>query len=1080
MTKHSFSIKTLLLTIVVALSLLICGNVWAFAGLQQSYSASADSSKTATATESVVYYDFEADSGTYPCSPTSFEKVTSETSSAEAKPEASGVINLSSTVYNTYKTDYKLDTYTTKPESMSADNKQVLMINALNNSIYYGYSTKSASTLSANSYYEVSAAVYTHSEAIASVYLAGDDFDDLANSQIYKINTNNSWKTVTFLIATSTTKSSTMDIELFLGSKSHAGAGTASSANSSNYVLFDNVSVNRISAQNFTKKKDAASASELTKVVYLDESKLLESGDDGYITNGNFAAGSTGWSSEDNTGTSEITYATNLNQQMTINGSEVTFGTHLPLDSNKTGVVISAQNGGNVAIKSDDITIKQHHIYRIALWAKGALDGSTLNFKVSGTIANGTEDGLTCSAQYTALETNTADVNGGWGLYEFYVMGNPLYDTTVNLTLGLTSTNATDAGYVAITDIQSYVINTEQMSDGTSNNTNAKTVKMYSTENTLAFDNYSFNLVSIEGIDAAKTAYPLAPTSWTAGENNANSGVVNISAQEWANVPFTTTRPSKASLSGYSDNDNVLMLNAYTSGKMQSFTSATQTLDASGYAKISFQAYLNTDSNAFVTIKNSDGVVLAQMKLAKSTGTAGWKEYAIYIHNYMNSQTVSATLSLGQADRTVDGWAYFDNVKFDSSITQETFDAVTANATNVKFDLNTNALNATTTDVNSIEPLMWKLNVTENTSNTTINSGLIDWRQATSQTFINEEITNPEGNDSNMIMVIQANEPVYATYDSRLTYSLNASSYYKLTVWVRTSGLTPDTQTAEDYTVDGKLIVHGASVTMTNVDQSFTCINTLKGSESEWTEYTMYIYTNDAITSNIQLGLGCANMPTKGYAYFANLNFVSLTEDEYNNEILAYDTENLPANTLLATNVPEEEETAPSQPSQFDPFAFSTIVIALAVIAAVIGLTIKKVRQNAPKKSSKVSNNYDRLQTLMKDVDRRERKTAINHKLKLLREELEQSQTFLAQEVNDLRKLTESYNTAKEIAKDNPTIELDEPNVKQIQKEIEVQTAKINQIEQDIEVLEEEKARIEKQNKKSVNKRTVSQNHNKK
>lgn len=1073
MTKHSFSIKTLLLTIVVALSLLICGNVWAFAGLQNYYSASADTStKSASATETVVSYDFESDNAS-PGQPSNFEKITSETSSAEAKPEASGVISLSPNEYSTYKKDYKLDTYS-KPASLSADNKHVLMINALNRSIYYGYSTKSATTLSANSYYEVNVAVYTHSGAVASVYLAGSDFDELANSQIYNINTSNTWQTVTFLIETSKTKSSTMDIELFLGSKSHVGDNTSSSTNSSNYVLFDNITVNRISAQNY-QDKTTTNVNDLTSYFSLDKSHQLTAIEDGFIQNGGFSDGLTGWTEtkEDNSGESQIQHSSNLYKEMSVNGNKVIFGTHLPLnDANTSGVVLSTQKGGKVAIKSADITIRQHHIYRIAFWAKGQLSGSTINFKVSGTVANGGEDGLTCSAQYTALETSASDLNGGWSLYEFYVVGNPLGNTTVNLSLGLNSTNSTDAGYVAISDIQSFVINTQQMSDGTANNSNAKTVKMYSTENTLAFDNYSFNLVSVEDIDPAKNAYPLAPNSWTAGETNSKSGVVNISEQEWQNVTFVTTRPSKSSFSGYSDNDNVLMLNAATSGKMQSFTSNTQSLNADGYAKISFQVYLNTSSNAYVTIKNSDGIVIAQMKLAKGSSQSVWKDYAIYIRNYMNSQTISATLSLGQADQKVDGYVYFDNVKFDSSLTQEKFDAVKADATNAKIDLTKNALDATT----GTDPLMWKLSIAENINNTAVNGKLVNYKEVDY-----ESLKNPEGNDSEMVMFIQAGEPVYATYTSLLTYSLSANSYYKLTVWVRTNGLTPDSdQTAEDYTDDGRLIVHGASVAMTNVDQSFTCINTLNGSTNDWTEYTMYIYTTEAITSNIQLSLGCESMPTAGYAYFANLNFVSLTEDDYNNEILAYDTENLPGNTLLATNVPEEEETAPSQPTQFDPFAFSTIVIALAVIAAVIGLTIKKVRQNAPKKSSKVSNNYDRLQTLMKDVDRRERKTAINHKLKLLREELEQSQTFLAQEVNDLRKLTESYNTAKEIAKDNPTIELDEPNVKQIQKEIEIQTAKINQIEKDIEVLEEEKARIEKQNKKSVSKRAVTQNHNKK
>ncbi len=1072
MTKHSFSIKTLLFTVIVALSLLIGSNVWVFAGLQHT-SASADTStNSVSATETVVNYNFESDSGSYPISPSNFEKVTEENSTAT--PEKAGVINLSPNVYNTYKTNYKLDGYT-KPESMSPDNNQVLMINALNNSIYYGYKTSSATTLKANSYYEISVAVRTHDKAEASVYLAGTDFDKRADCQIIRINTHNSWKVVTFYIATDTTHSSSVNIQLFIGSKPN-GETSPTSTTSANYVLFDNISITRLSGENYQTKVN--SVNELTQVIELDKTTQLTSGQAGFVKNGDFANGSTGWTNdESNSGAGEVKYLDNLNKEISINGKQVLLGTHLSSAAIKSGVVISAKNGGTVAINSDEITIKQHHIYRIALWARGSLNSSTLNLKVSGKILNGSDDGETCSAQYTAFDATEESINGNWGLYEFYIVGNPLYDTKVKITLGITSANPTDSGYVAVSDIKSYLVNTQQMSDGTSNNSNAKTVRMYSTANTLAFDNYSFNLVSIEKVDATKTTYPLAPTSWTAGENNANSGVVNISENEWPS--YTTARPSKSSLSGYSDNDNVLMLNG-ANGKVQSYTSASQTLDKDGYAKITFQAYVNSDSTAYVTIKNSDGKVIAQMPIKRQNGTPSWKEYAIYLHNYINSQTITATLSLGQNNQQVSGYVYFDNVKFDSSLTQEKFDAVTTDSQNVKFDLTKNALTATEGS-NSITPLMWTMNVKQNAENTTVNAGIIDYRNYKSQTFINEAPLNPQGNDSNMIMVIQANEPVYALYESNLTYSLDASAYYKLTVWVKTTDLTTDTQTAEDYTVDGKLIKHGASVVMTNVDTSFTMVNTQNSrSENEWKLYTLYIYTTEAITSNIQLGLGCSNMPTKGYAYFANLSLTSLSEDEYKNEILAYDTEDLPGNVLLATNVPEDADETPSQAGKFDPFAFSTIIIALAVIFAVIGLTIKRVKQNAPKKTNKVSNNYDRLQTLMKDVDRRERKTAINHKLKLLREELEQSQTFLAQEVNDLRKLTESYNTAKEIAKDNPTIELDEPDVKQIQKEIEVQTAKINQIEQDIEVLEEEKERIEKQNKKAVEKRSISKNNNSK
>ena len=118
-----------------------------------------------------------------------------------------------------------------------------------------------------------------------------------------------------------------------------------------------------------------------------------------------------------------------------------------------------------------------------------------------------------------------------------------------------------------------------------------------------------------------------------------------------------------------------------------------------------------------------------------------------------------------------------------------------------------------------------------------------------------------------------------------------------------------------------------------------------------------------------------------------------------------------------------------------------------------------------PRKTDKINNNYDRLQTLLKDVDRRERKTAINHKIKLLHEELAQSKQFLQQESEELARQTEAYNTAKEIAQDNPTVELELPDVKQIQKSIEIQQDKIEQIELDIKILEDERDRINQQSK---------------
>ncbi len=1092
MTKHSFSIKSLLFTAIVAFSLLLGSNVWAFANSFSSVRADSSSNDViTTASTSIVpvqTFDFENESGSMPISPTSFETIGG--SNSPIQPAANGVISLESTSFSQNKAKYGFDDTEvypseTLPTQFNLSNQKALLINAGGSLLNFGYKLKTSVNLSRASFYEIKTLVYTHPNAEASIYLAGDDFNDLETSQIARKNTHHSWQEFAFYVSTADTHASDVNIELYLGSKAHKNQYSAST--SKYYALFDNIKITRLSGEAFAAA--TATQDEFMSVVNLNSSSEITSGA-GFVKNGNFALGASDWtdaSDTDSSSSGQIQFIKNLNQQVNVNDKKVIFGTHQATDASKSinGVVLSVKNGANVSIKSSDITIKQHQNYRISLWAKGDLSSSALAIKISGRIDNATEDGQEFSQTITAFDTNIEAINGSWGLYEFYVVGNPLFDTTVNLYLGLTSSSSANSGYVAVADIRSYLVDSKQMTAGTAANTNAKTLNMFSTSNTLSFGNYTFNLVELTETNFSVPNYPLTPKDWTAkNSKNTNSGVVNLNPSIWAQTMFANTaRPSKNKLTGYSDNDNVLLING-DSGQYQEFSSNSETLSANGYALITFQAYVDSTSNAYVYVKNKDGIILSKITLTDTN--AQWKTYSIYLHNYFNEQTVSVTLALGseptseQSSMTVNGKAYFDNVKFDNSITEENFNSAVSNSTTYIYDLNKDALTATVSPTDST-PLMWNLKTTENANNANVNSGIFDHYAYDSTTFMTSDPKKPAGLESDKILVIQSSQPVYSAFESTLSYSFAASTYYKLSVWVKTNALTPDTETPDDYTDDGKLIVHGASIIVTNIDSSFISINTADNAladENGWVQYIFYIYATDATTSKIQLGLGCEGMPTAGFAYFAGLDITSLEEDDYKNETLAYETEELPSNVLLATNVPAEDEetTGSSGLGSFDPFAFSTILIAIAVVVAILGVLIKKVRANAPKKTKKVTSSYDRLQTLLKDVDRRERKTAVNHKLKLLREELAQSQSFLAEEVSELKKQTESYDTAKEIAKDNPNIELCAPDIKQLQKEIEIQSKKIEQIEYDIEVLEQEKARIEKQTKQATKKLDVTKN----
>lgn len=1065
MTKHYFSIKTLFFAIVVTLSLLLGSNAFALGAVLNSGNSTLKAESSAIHSQSVTSFtnsNFESNSGssTQPMTPSNWN-VTSDSSSK--KEQISGLITLDATSLQQNKSALGLDGYS-NPPLINPDNltNRVLMINSDGNSQVYGYEASSSITLEANSYYAIQANVYIDN-ATASLYLSGSDFDNLPNSKIYvhQSTGNQSWRNVIFYIKTSNIKASDVKLQLYLGQKAHTNDQTVKT--SEGFVLFDNIVINRLSGSKF---KNTATQNINTSIIDLNDTKaVIQSGSAGFIQNGDFSNNSTGWTEETANSNGTITFTDSLNTEKLINNEKVILGNRQGETNNNNGLILSASKGF-VSVKSSDIQIKQHQTYKISFWAKGKLSSGNVNFVLSGNLPEQTTAEKTLQSEtISTLNTNNNALNNGWNLYEFYVVGNPLADSTINLSLGLGTSSEKATGYVAITDISSQLVTTEQITNGTENNSNAKTLNMYPTISQ-TFTNFSFNFANIDEISSTVN-YPLSPQNWTEeNANNTKSGVVNISSAIWnSNASLSSlSRPSKSALD-YSD--NVLMLNVENS--YQGYTSETTSFGTgdSGYAKFTIDVNVKSliKGSAFITIINSDNIELAKIKLDSTT--TGWKTYTIYLQNFNTSQTISAKINLGTKEQPATAIAYFDNCKINTSITKEDFNSAINNDTTQKISLITDLLNV---ENGNQDPLYFDFNEVENTDNTAITKGIINTESFDSYHINDENPQVPADSETSKVLVIGSNSPVYAYYNSTLTYKFSSETYYKLSVFVKTSQLTQDNET--EFNDNGQLVVHGASIVVTNIDQNFISINTNNNGSNEWQEYVMYIYTTKETTSNIQLGLGYQGMATAGFAYFANLEVTQLSEDEYNNEILTYDENNLPNNVLLATNTPdEEEEQNPSGFGNIDPFAISTLIIALAIVVAIIGVVIKKFYHARPKKTAVINNNYDRLDTLLKDVDRRERKTAINHKLKLLKEELAQSEKFLAEEVAELKKLNDSFNTAKEIAKDSPTVQLEEPDTTQIQQNIETQTNKIKQIEYDIEVLETEKDKIEKQNKKAIENR---------
>lgn len=129
-----------------------------------------------------------------------------------------------------------------------------------------------------------------------------------------------------------------------------------------------------------------------------------------------------------------------------------------------------------------------------------------------------------------------------------------------------------------------------------------------------------------------------------------------------------------------------------------------------------------------------------------------------------------------------------------------------------------------------------------------------------------------KGEDDNILMIYNKVSTVYKYTSASVT--LDKSSYYKLSVWVKTIGIDKN---ASDYN-EGKsgayIYVNGAAYA------AFEAIDT----EGEWKEYTTYIETSDissqTITVVLSLGNGSKmeNSMTKGWAFFDSVTLTNLTD----------------------------------------------------------------------------------------------------------------------------------------------------------------------------------------------------------
>ncbi len=872
--------------------------------------------------------------------------------------------------------------------NVNAKANNYLMLNSHNSSGRFGYNSTSF-TLDASTFYKISVTAKTikatqtieatdttdeitrTSDSKISIYLNGLSESDDSTNRFISETTNttitnmsgetenlNAWKTFTFYIETSPYNSEKLTLGLWLGRDDKENDGASEIiANELGAAFFKEVEVLRMSENKYRNTLSDAvnSAHEKFNAINLNEDYL-----DVSSINPSFENGLSGWTELPKNNMPSNTYIATPSIRPFNNTAfdgKIANGptTNNSTTSNNLALMLLNNTSSEIGVQSDAITIKQHGLYRLSIWS-----WSNSNFGSGGKISilnlrdNTTSDALTATTSISS--TPNLFVNN-WTEYSFYISGDALFDTEVAIQLLLRGTEGGETSnnsYVFFDDIRLQEINYSQFNKG-SNLSNSKSYKMEKSTDAFNVNNSLFNGVMNENNEVE---YPLTPTSWTASHSNESGvfgGVINTNQNHFArnrenydgiNYSENMLFNYEKSLETADQSNNVLLIRNNSSSKSLTFSSNQLSLSSNSYYKFVLDIYSvveNAGEGAEVSI-TSDGSVVHKWNNINTNGN--WQSHEFFIKTSTTTLSLSINLTLSNA-----GFALFDNVFMQTSGEEE-------------FN-NSKIQNKTTLDLNNFDfknQFIW--NISEKNNRT----GISDF----GSTYNNSLVSNPtDAPTNNPSLYLSSVAYVSLKYTSNVTYNLSAYSYYKISVFVKTLGIaTPDDDAEGGATFQ---------VLYDNKLDGFENINThdsLTG-KSEFKEYIIYISPESEISATLMLALGNDEIQTSGTVFFNNLKITAFSsEDEMKADLEENEKNHNTVTKSIVAAVASQDpssETEENDKWTFDPQIWSAataIITSLAIIAAIVGVLVRKINWKRP---VKIKTSYDRRVSLDKNITAKEK-----------------------------------------------------------------------------------------------------------
>lgn len=899
-----------------------------------------------------------------------------------------------------------------KPSS-SKDDYALMISSKVDDSSYsvkYGY-TSTQFTLDAGSCYKISVDIYSDSSAgLASIYLIDEDSSVYADFE--HIGRANNWSSYIFYVKVDDLTSRNLKLALFLD-----GNGT---------VLFDSVDVQEINEQQLNSEA----------VSYASNCKVVEQKQDNII--------------------SQTAFTKNDFTKVFANNDSTIKTIYENLDGKYSSAVQISNSALTYAqYETDDefFTFEQNRVYRVTFSAKAQnLSGKiTLNF-IQTNLDNDTFDTSDEKFTLTISSDTENSTSNDYNNYSFFINSHPLKTTTYKLVVNFGEQDSTASGdlfLAGVTISSTTYSNFDSVSTSDSVkkiNLATKIVDVSSDAQALMITNGNFNSVKPTSFEQV---YPTTPASWEVSKGTGSQlyGVINTAEFDkfTSSNTFAKTAINPGNPNGLVESNNLLMFYnnsvdtlAYTSEIDKSLTSNT-------YHRVSLNVLTqNSSFNIYlVTTIDEKEVILSSIKGITTNGD--WHNVDLYLYTGIHELSIGVKVEMSTSNGA--GFGYIDDVTFDFALrsnkqlsqpTETEFNNITAtnqSSTHIaKADL-TNLLISESTG-RYATPIHF-----DYTSNDNVDFGIIDLSNYTDVSWVLKDIDQNYNNLTSLtnknILAIHARNYVNETYTTNIGYRFESNNYYLVSVKVYTQNLTSE---SDEF---------GLNLSLSTFDKSFSNINTEVDSTNGWKLYQFYINPSDSTTAKLQIKLGDENALLKGDAFIGDLTVSKIESSMYPSA----STDTALILTEIVDNSTDDDTDNDSSDSETNNnswfIAIPTILTALAIILAVVGFALRKIKFKKPVKKAKTA--YDRNSKQSQQIYMRKATTMreehlleLNKQLETLQSERSKYEEQYKKDLSALRQLKIKRAPANEIAKLEKDMKANQKHTAQI-------GSAIHSIEMDIE-----------------------------